>query len=148
MKITYQLRPANIEDKQFMMYLEKIICAQYPEIVERWDEEYQKNHYEHHFRPKYVSIIQYNENPIGAVSIVSRRKDISIVYIYLLPEFQDKEIDISLLKLVLKRAKKEHKAVMKCIFKGDNRAKKMYTQFGFELFAEDDLRWHVKWIPS
>ena len=148
MKITYQLRRANIEDKQFMMYLEKIICAQYPEIVERWDEEYQKNHYKHHFRPKYVSIIQYNENPIGAVSIVSRRKDISIVYIYLLPKFQDKEIDISLLKLVLKRAKKEHKAVMKCIFKGDNRAKKMYTQFGFELFAEDDLRWHVKWIPS
>ena len=148
MKITYQLRRANIEDKQFMMYLEKIICAQYPEIMESWDEEYQKNHYEHHFRPKYVSIIQYNENPIGAVSIVSRRKDISIVYIYLLPKFQDKEIDISLLKLVLKRAKKEHKAVMKCIFKGDNRAKKMYTQFGFELFAEDDLRWHVKWIPS
>lgn len=148
MKIAYKLRPATMEDKDFMMYLEKLICAQYPEIMERWDEEYQKNHYEHHFRPKYVSIIQDINKPIGAVSIVSRRKDISIVYLYLLPEYQDKDIDTSLLKVVLKKAMKEHKAVMKCIFKGDTKAKKMYTRFGFELFAEDELRLHVKWIPS
>lgn len=148
MKIAYQLRPATIKDREFLMYLEKLICAQYPEIMERWDDDYQKNHYEHHFRPKYVSIIQYNNIPIGAVSIVSRRRDISIVYIYLLPEFQDKDIDVSLLKLVLKRAKKEHKTVMKCIFKGDTRAKKIYSRFGFVLFAEDELRWRFKWIPS
>lgn len=147
MKNSYQLRPASVEDKEFMMELEKETFKQLPELMEQFDEECQKEHYEHHFRPKYVCIIEYSNQPIGAVSILNRRKDISIVYLYILPSFQDKGIDRSLIKRVLTRAKKEVKTVMTCVFKGDAQAKKMCDNLGFEVFAEDNLRWRVKWIP-
>lgn len=146
MKIPYQLRPATMEDRSFMMHLEKLTFAKYIEDIEQW-EEHQKKHYDKHFRPKYVSIIEYFNQPIGAVSVMVRRKEIYIVYLYILPEFQNKDIDESLIKNILNRAKQEHKSVITCMFKGETRTKRMCARLGFKVFAEDDLRWRVKWIP-
>ena len=42
MIIAYQLRPATMEDKEFMMHLEKVTFAQFPEVMEIFDEEHQK----------------------------------------------------------------------------------------------------------
>jgi ribosomal protein S18 acetylase RimI-like enzyme len=147
MSIPYQLRPASKEDIEFLMHLEKEAFKQFPKVMKRFDEHHQKEHYKHHFQPKYVCIIELAHQPIGAVSILTRRKDISIVYLYVLPEFQDKNIDKSLIKRVLTRAKEEVKTVMTCVFKGDTQAKNMCDSLGFEVFAEDELRWRVKWIP-
>ena len=94
--MSYHLRQASTKDIPFMIHLEKVVFAQFPEVMEHWDEQHQKEHYEHCFRPKYVSIIESEDHPIGAISIISRRKDISIVYLYLLPEFQEKDVDFSL----------------------------------------------------
>lgn len=147
MKNLYQFRPATEEDKDFMMDLEKIACAQYPQVMELWDDNYQKNHYENHFRPKYVSIIQYLNKSIGALSVISRRKDITILYLYIQPEFENKDIDISVFNNVIGTAKEENKPVMTCMFKEDTRTKKICEDLGFKVFAEDDIRWRVKWTP-
>ena len=147
MTFPYQLRPATMGDKEFMMHLEKVVFARFPEIMELFDEKHQKNHYENFFRPKHVSIIEHANQPIGAVSIIVRRKNISIVYLYLLPEFQDMNIDAIFIKKVLKQAKKEQKPVMTCVFKEDTQGKRLCDSLGFEIFAEDELRWRVKWNP-
>lgn len=94
MSSAYQLRPATMDDRAFMMHLEKENFAQLPEVWELFDEAYQKHQYEHFFRPKHVSIIEHERQPIGAVSVITRRKDIFIMYLYLLPEFHDSGIDV------------------------------------------------------
>lgn len=147
MNLSYQLRPASMEDIGFLMHLEKETFKQFPELMKKFDEARQKEHYERYFQPKYVYIIEYGNQPIGAISILNRRKNLSIVYLYVLPAFQKKGIDKSLIKRVLIRAKEEVKTVMTCVFKGDAQAKKMCDSLGFEVFAEDELRWRVKWIP-
>lgn len=147
MNIPYQLRPATMEDKNFMMYLEKVNNSQFPEIMKKWDDKYQKKYYENHFKPEYVSIIQYANEPIGAVSIITRRKEIFIVYLYLLPKFQNKGINASLIKAVMEKAQIERKPLMTCMYKEDFQTKRMFDNLGFEVFAEDDMRWRVKWIP-
>ena len=148
MTLPYQLRPATMGDKEFMMHLEKVVFARFPEITELFDEEHQKNHYENFFRPKHVSIIEHANQPIGAVSIIVRRKNISIVYLYLLPKFQNMNIDTFFIKKVLKQAKKEQKPVMTCVFKEDTQGKSLCDSLGFEIFAEDELRWRVRWNPT
>ena len=147
MSRAYRLCKATIDDKEFMMRLEKKNFALYPEVMELFDEEQQKYHYEHFFRPKHVSIIEHAGHPIGAVSVIIRRKEIFIVYLYLLPEFQNKGIDEILIKTVIKRAKKERKPVMTWLFKEDTQGKSLCDSLGFEKFAEDEVRWRVKWNP-
>jgi hypothetical protein len=148
MQLSYTLRPATMDDREFMMHLEKENFALVPKVMELFDEEHQKNQYENYFKPNYVCIIEYDDKPIGAVSIILRRKDISIVYLYLLPKYYDLGIDVSLIKKTLKKAKRELKAVMTCVFKGDYRTKRLCDFLGFKIFAEDDLRWRFKWVPQ
>lgn len=148
MIVDYQLRPATMEDREFMMHLEKVNFEKFPKVMELFDEERQKNHYENYFKPKYVSIIEYANHPIGAQSIIISRKDIFIVYQYLLPEFQNKGIDESLIQIALQQAKKEHKPVLSCMFKEDTQGMRVYNHLGFEIFAEDKIRWRVKWAPD
>jgi len=148
MTIDYQLRPATMEDKEFMMHLEKVNFQNYPKLMEQFDEAHQKHHYDNYFKPKHVWIIEYANRPIGAQSIIVRRKHMVIVYLYLLPEFQNKGIDESLIKIALERAKKEKKPVMTCMFKGDTQGISMCHKLGFETFAEDEVRWRVKWAPD
>jgi hypothetical protein len=147
MTVDYQLRPATIEDKEFMMHLEKVNFRKYPKVMELFDEEHQKYHYDNYFKPKHVSIIEFANRPIGAQSVIIRKKKIFIVYQYLLPEFQDKGIDESLIQIALQKAKKEKKPVLTCFFKEDTQGMRMGDDFGFKIFAEDDLRWRVKWTP-
>ncbi|MFX1337989.1 MAG: GNAT family N-acetyltransferase [Promethearchaeota archaeon] len=148
MTFEYQLRPATMADKEFMMHLEKVNFQNYPKLMEQFDEEHQKYHYENYFKPKHVSIIEHANLPIGAQSLIVRRKNMFIVYLYLLPEFQNKGIDESLIKIALKRAKKEKKPVLTCMFKEDKQGMSMCHDLGFEIFAEDDLHWRVKWDPD
>jgi len=147
MTISYLLRPATFEDKEFMMGLEKTVFEQFPNVMELFDENRQKKQYETYFKPDYVFIIEYDSQQIGAASILFRRKDIFIMYLYVLPEFQDMGIDRTLIKRVLNRAKRELKPVLTCVFKDDIQAKKMCDGLGFEVFDEDNLRWRVKWMP-
>lgn len=147
MSIDYQLRPATMEDKEFMMHLEKVNFEKFPKVMELFDEERQKNQYDNYFKPKHVCIIEYANRPIGAQSIIARRKNIFIVYQYLLPEFQNKGIYESLINIALQQAKKEQKPIMTCYFKEDTQCKSICHTLGFEPFAEDELRWRVKWNP-
>ncbi len=147
MSSDYQLRPATMDDIAFMMRLEKENFAQLPEVWVLFDEARQKDQYEHFFRPNHVSIIEYKSHPIGAVSIITRRKDIFIVYLYLLPEFHDSGIDVSLIKEVLEQAKQEQKPVITCMFKAEQWEKSICNRLGFTIFNEYELRWRVKWNP-
>ena len=147
MTVKYQLRPATMEDKEFMMHLEKVNFEKFPTVMELFSEEHQKNQYENYFNPKHVSIIEYDNRPIGAQSIIVRKKNMFIVYMYLLPEFHNKGIDESLIKMALKQAKEEKKPLLSCVFKEDTQGKSYFDVLGFKSFAEDELRWRIKWEP-
>lgn len=147
MPFPYLLRPATLEDKEFMMNLEKIIFAQFPNVMEIFDEHHQREHYENYFKPKYVCIIEYGSRPIGAASILVRHRDISILYLYVLPEFQNLGINQALIKRVLTKAKRKLKPVLTCIFKGDILSMELCKGLGFVVIAEDNLRWRVRWTP-
>jgi hypothetical protein len=147
MKVSTQLRPATIEDKEFMIRLVRAAVLKYWEKVPDWDESHIEEYYDNYFNPKHVLIIEYSDEPIGATSIVYRRKNICVVYLYLMPKFQDSDFKISLINRVLKRAKKEKKPVLTCVFKGDPQDKEICDLLGFEVFMEDEFRWRVKWTP-
>jgi hypothetical protein len=136
-----------MEDREFMMHLEKVNFAKFPTVMELFSEEHQKNQYENHFEPKRVNIIEYENRPIGAQSVIVRRKNMFIVYMYLLPEFHNKGIDESLIKMALNQAKEEKKPLISCVFKEDTLGKRNFEALGFKSFAEDNLRWRLKWEP-
>jgi ribosomal protein S18 acetylase RimI-like enzyme len=144
----YQLRPATMEDREFMMHLEKVNFEKFPTVMELFSEEHQKNQYENFFKPKHVSIIEYENRPIGAQSVIVHKRNLFIIYLYLLPEFHNRGIDESLIKIALKQAMEEKKTVISCVFKEDTQGKNTYDALGFKSFAEDDLRWRVKWDPA
>ena len=64
--LKFLLRPATMEDREFMMHLEKVNFANFPTVMELFSEEHQKKIYENHFKPKHVNIIEYDNRPIGA----------------------------------------------------------------------------------
>ena len=144
----FLLRPATMEDREFMMHLEKVNFEKFPTVRELFSEEHQKNHYENHFKPKNVSIIEYDNQPIGAQSIIVRRNNMFIVYLYLLPEFQNKGIEESFIENAIIQAEEERKALISCVFKEDTQGKSLFDALGFKPFNEDDLRIRVKWDPA
>lgn len=129
MHIPFDLRPATVYDKSFMMKLEKVTWTKYlelnPDTDIKLDEDHQKEYYETSFRPKYVSIIEHAGTPIGAYSVLFKRKKIFIVYLYILPEYNDGGIKEHLIKEVQKRSKEEQKPINTCVYKGDNIDKDM-----------------------
>ncbi len=152
MSIPFELRPATMYDKDFMMHLEKVTWVRYlesdPDIdVPEWDDDWQKEYYEKYFRPKHVSIIEHKGQPIGAYSAIIKRNGIYIVYLYLLPEYEDSGIKETLIKDILERAKEEHKQVMTCVYKGDDIDRELCVRLGFEVFREDGIRQRMKWVP-
>lgn len=155
MSIPFELRPATMYDKNFMMHLEKVTWVKYlesdPDIdvdIPEWDDEWQKEYYEKYFRPKHVSIIEYKKTSIGAYSVIIKRSGIFIVYLYLLPEYEDSGIKEYLMKDILEKAKKEQKPVLTCVYKGDNIDKEVCISLGFKQFREDGIRQRMRWDPS
>lgn len=147
MKFSFKLRPATMEDKQFIMRLQRATVGEHWVKISNWSERTQKDYFDNYFRPKYVLIIQHSNRPIGAVSVIVRRKEIFIVYLYVLPAFQDKGIDEELVRNVLKRARREQKPVVTCIDKGETQIKNIYAHLGFHIFMEDKIRWRIRWVP-
>ncbi len=151
MSIPFELRPATMYDKTFMMKLEKVTWDKYLELNPgtdiELDEELQKEHYEYHFRPKYVSIIEHKGAPIGAYSVLFKRKGIFIVYLYVLPEYNNGGIKELLIKEVQKRAKEERKPINTCVYKGVNMDKDVCVSLGFKQFREDGIKLRMKWEP-
>ena len=145
MKMAFQLRPATVEDKNFMIRLERITLARYIEKIMEWPLEYQINYYDTHFKPKHVSIILHNNQAIGALSILFRRRDIYFFYLYLLPQFQNKGIFTSIMEDIMKRAKKERKSIISSTFKENKVGKRLADRYGFQVIGEDSLRFYLKW---
>ena len=134
-----------------MIHLEKVTWIKYfesdPDNELEWDDDYQKDYYEKYFRPKHVSIIEHLGQSIGAFSVIFRRSEIIIVYLYLLPDYQDSQIRESLIRDILKKAKEERKPVLTCVYRGENIEKEVCVRLGFEVFRVDGIQQRMKWVP-
>ena len=68
MTLDYQLRPATMEDKEFLMHLERVNNENFPTVMKLFNEADQKHYYNTFFKPRNVRIIEYDNRPIGAQS--------------------------------------------------------------------------------
>jgi ribosomal protein S18 acetylase RimI-like enzyme len=92
-------------------------------------------------------LILYKNKAAGRLYLWETDKEIHIIDISLLPEFQGKGIGTQILTDIIQAAKEKNKIVALCVVPG-NPAKKLYEKLGFKTIRSENTRDYMECYPS
>jgi ribosomal protein S18 acetylase RimI-like enzyme len=135
----FLLRPASFSDRAFLFALH---CATMREVVEktwgRWDEAWQRSHFEARFDPDGLSVITVDGRDAGALRLQRRPAEIYVAEIEIGPEVQGRGIGTTVLRAVMAEAAAGARAVTLQVLKVNVRAQRLYERLGFEATGETE----------
>ena len=146
----YVLRPATVDDFDFMFALKKVNFKQYVEKIWGWEDDFQKEWLRKDLsqQPIRKQIIVVDDNAAGVYEAqMADEGDCHINEISLLPEYQNKGIGTALLTAVLHENKQRGVKTMLQVFK-DNKAKQLYERLGFTVSGETKTHYQMELEPS
>ena len=103
--------------------------------------EYKKN-----YKDAVYKIIRYKNKSAGRLYLWESNREIRIIDISLLPEFQGKGIGGKVLSDIIKSAKQQNKIVSLTVFH-DNPVKKLYERLGFKKISHNNNREYMECKP-
>ncbi len=141
-----KLRPATLEDTEFLFHLLKATMREYVDQTWGWDEEWQQAYFQMRFDPTKNQIIVLDDQDIGVMSTEKRENEIFLSSIYILPEYQGQGIGTQLLKSLLAEAFGEGLPVTLRVLKV-NPARRLYERLGFSVIRETETHYLMKVTP-
>ena len=149
-RMEYVLRPATVDDFDFMFALKKANFKQYVEKIWGWEDDFQKEWLRKDLsqQPIRKQIIVVDGNVAGVYEAqMADEGDYHINEISLPPEYQDKGIGTALLTAVLRENKQRGVKTMLQVFK-DNKAKQLYERLGFTVSGETKTHYQMELEPK
>jgi len=107
MRDAAQLRIATPEDYDFLYALHCKTMHDYIEATWGWDEEWQRNDFEQHFRAEANQIVVLNGHEIGRIEMDYKEDGVHIGNIQILPEHQNKGIGSLIILQIIKQAQRQ-----------------------------------------
>lgn len=136
-KLHYTLTKAKESDFSEIYHIKKASVKRYVEEIWGWDEQYQLNEFKNDFKNRDdFSLIMIGSELAGFLQLASRENTIYIVEIHLMESFRGKGIGTSIIRELIKKARKNNQRVMVGCFKQNIKAKKLYLKLGFDLVRE------------
>ncbi len=138
-----QLRPSAESDQSFVDRLTRLVMEPY--VRKTWQNAADIESYflKNKFNQAITSIVQFENQDIGRVSVTRTAKEIIIDNIHILPEYQGKGIGSQIIRGILKEADKKNIAVTLLVLTV-NPAKKLYDNLGFVTEFEKHCRYHMR----
>jgi GNAT superfamily N-acetyltransferase len=152
---TLLLRPVTPEDDQFLLSVydstrtDELAQAQWApgqrEAFLRWQFDLQRSEYEARFPNAEYDLIEIDGRPAGRIWIGSDERQIRLLDIALLPEFQNRGAGTLLLLRLIEEAKQVGKPLRHMVFVLNNDGHRFYERLGFVMIEDLGAYKHMEW---
>jgi ribosomal protein S18 acetylase RimI-like enzyme len=149
------LRPVTSEDDEFLLTvytssreeeLAQVVWADgQKEAFVRWQFEMQRREYDTHFPQARYEVIVVDGHPAGRIWIGSDDKEIRLLDIALLEEFQNRGVGTTLLRKLMDEAAGANKILRHMVFVLNTDAQRFYERLGFVVFEDVGAYKHMEW---
>jgi GNAT superfamily N-acetyltransferase len=152
---TLILRPVTPDDDLFLLSVydstraEELAQAQWQpgqrEAFLRWQFDLQRREYEARFPDAEYYVIVINDEPAGRIWIGEDERQIRLLDIALLAEFQNRGAGTLLLRWLIAKAKQSGKALRHMVFMLNKDAHRFYERLGFAMIEDLGAYKHMEW---
>ena len=154
--MTIHLRPATLEDVAFLadvVITATLAQGRFPRDVDL--SEYRAG-YEEWTRETILgaipdctlSVILYDNVPMGRLRVVRTQASITLAGIQLLPAYQNQRIGSTLIKELLREADLKQVPLFISVEKDNPRAQRLYEQLGCRIIGQDEKEYHLEYRPA
>ena len=114
----------------------------------RWQYAMQKQEYETRYPSARYEIILVDGNPAGRFWVGTDEKEIRLLDIALLTEFQKGGVGTILLRQLMDEATRTNKALRHMVFMLNDNAHRLYERLGFKTIDDVGGYLHMEWLPG
>jgi len=94
-----------------------------------------------------LSVIEYDDLPIGMFRVLRSSEKITLAGIQLLPEYQNKGIGTNLIKQLKREANQKKVSLFLSVAKDNPNAQRLYEQLGFRVIGQDEKEYQMEYRP-
>ena len=152
---TLRLRRVNPDDDPFLLSVydstrtEELAQAEWQpgqrEAFVKWQFDLQRREYEARFPDAEYNLILINGQPAGRIWIGRNEKQIRLLDIALLPEFQNRGAGTLLVRQLIEEAKQSGKPLRHMVFVLNNDAHRFYERLGFKMIEDLGAYKHMEY---
>jgi len=152
------LRPVTPADEEFLLRVyastREVELAQFAwaegqkELFVSWQFGLQRQEYDTRFPDARYNTIVVDGQPAGRIWVGSDDKQIRLLDIALLPEFQNRGVGTLLLRGLMDEATRAGKPLRHMVFVLNDEAHRFYERLGFAIIEELGAYKHMEWHPS
>ncbi len=139
----FKIRQATNNDSDFFYNVKKTVLKKYIEEIWSWDEDFQIQFHNENFHVAESYIIIVDEKNAGTVEVKEDDEKFFISSLYLLPQYQNRQIGSTIIKNYIAKATEEKKRVELEVLKLNVHAQRLYKSLGFTLTEKDDTKYFM-----
>jgi len=152
---TLELRPVSESDNPFLLSVyastreEELAQAEWQEgqkeMFLRWQFDLQRREYDARFPDAAYDVILVAGQTAGRIWVGEDEKQIRLLDIGLLPEFQNRGVGTALLHRLMDHARQSDKVLRHMVFMLNDNAKRFYERLGFVTIEDLGAYQHMEW---
>jgi ribosomal protein S18 acetylase RimI-like enzyme len=156
--VSVSLRPVTPADREFLVYVYAGTRAQELAQVDwtleqkegfiRWQFERQEEEYKQRFPDARYDVILVDDAPAGRIWVGVDDKQIRLLDIAIIPQFQNRGVGTQLLRQLMAEATETKKALRHSVFVLNDNAYRFYERLGFVTIEDLGGYKHMEWVPS
>jgi ribosomal protein S18 acetylase RimI-like enzyme len=136
--IVWTLRPATADDRDFVVDVNRAAMGPYLEATFGWDEAAQSAYFDRRFDASGGQVIQVGGVDVGELLVEERPRELFLVRLALLPDWQGRGIGSAIVRMLIARARELGSALALDVFKTNSRAAQLYESLGFVRTGETE----------
>jgi ribosomal protein S18 acetylase RimI-like enzyme len=156
--VSVSLRPVTAADREFLVAVYGSTRAQelaqvaweegQKEAFVRWQFERQDEEYRQRFPDARYDVILVDGVPAGRIWIGQDEKQIRLLDIALLTEFQNRGVGTHLIRQLMAEATQSNKVLRHMVFMLNDNAFRFYERLGFVTIEDLGGYKHMEWVPE
>ena len=132
------LRKATDDDNEFAFQVKRAAMKDYVRLVWRWNENRQRQLHARRFGEQDFRIISLNGKDVGIMSVAVEPECILVNQLYILPDYQGRQVGRKCMLMVLDHAGNLGLPVRLRVLKVNVRAMTFYKRLGFTITEDSD----------
>jgi len=144
--VSYTLRPACREDKEFLCWLRAGTLREYVAETWGWDEAAQRARFERAFSPEGWQVVVVNGTDVGALQVERTASEIRLDNLQIAPTWQGRGLGSLLIGDLLAEAREQDVPVSLQVLKA-NPARRLYERLGFRTIGETETHDQMRAEP-
>lgn len=138
--LSWELRAVTEADREFLRDLHRATLRDYVDQVWGWDDAQQREMFDARWDPAPRRIIRLDGRDVGTLTVETKRDEVFLADIGILPEFQSRGLGSSVIRRVLADADASGLPVRLQVLR-PNPARRLYERLGFVVTEESPERY-------